>query len=110
MNTISADMPTAQIDTGRGGIYGTPRYYQIIKGWSGAGFESSYRSIEGCFVASGDVANISFDVIDTKKGRRYSHMGSIVLSRDLAIKLAIDLLPPELKDVVIEAQKNLEKS
>lgn len=87
-------------------IAGERRYEQIIKGWSGAGFDSSFRSVTGSFIHAAGVAIIKFEVVDTIGKRRYSKMGSITLSEEDALDFA-RAVAPDTYSKVYKANKEL---
>lgn len=75
---------------------GAVRYSQTLKGWSGAGFDSSFRVIEGGYNEKGNFTEIKFEVIDTIGKRNYSKLGQIVLRETDAIALALAIAPPSV--------------
>lgn len=83
------------------GITGTVRFQQIIKGWGGSGFDSSWRMVEGTFFESSQCATLSFDCVNTRNNRNLKGgLGSVALDRDAAIKLARAIVPKEIADAI----------
>jgi hypothetical protein len=82
----------------------TIRFEQRIKGWSGSGFDSSYRMAEGTFFESAQCATITFECVNVKKGRNLrGGLGSISLTSEDAIKLARAIVPKEIADAIDKA-------
>lgn len=71
------------------------RFSQVIKGWSGSGFESSCRVVSVSFLARHNppVGQISFEAIDFTGKRRLSRGGNLILSETDTVKFALELAP-----------------
>ncbi|MEM8515119.1 hypothetical protein RCH14_004479 [Massilia sp. MP_M2] len=79
----------------------TVRFEQHIKGWSGSGFDASFRMTEGTFFESAQCATITFECVNIKNGRNLrGGLGSISLTSDDAIKLARAIVPKEIADAI----------
>lgn len=89
------------------GVNNTVRFEQRIKGWSGSGFDSTWRMVEATFFESSQCATVSFECVNVKNRRNLrGGLGSVALDRAAAIKLARAMAPKEV-GVAIDAHDQL---